>query len=137
MSSAWITVIAIAIALFLANATLAYRYRSRKLRSLGQEPPPFLKYLFFPRPLPQRVPIPRPVRLILGLLFLAGGAFFVLIAALPFIPSARSHSDPLILGLVVLACGSIGAAIGYTGFRLVVVKNDEPLFKWLREDKRS
>ena len=42
---------------YVANGTLAYRYRVRIMRQRGQRPPPFLAYLLFgARPLRERLP---------------------------------------------------------------------------------
>src|SRR5258708_12561775 len=80
MSETWIAVVAVVVGLFVLNAALAYGYRSRQLRSQGHEPPPFLVYLFFPKPfkLTSTVSVPRPVRLFLGAVFLIGGTLFIL-----------------------------------------------------------
>ncbi len=99
MSPIWIIVDGAVLALFIVNAVFAYRYRSRQMRSEGQEPPPFLVYLFFPRPLPSRVSVPRPVRIILGLIILSGGAFFLFIGFLLF--TDRHAMQSQLVGSVV------------------------------------
>ena len=130
MSGTWITVIVIAAGLFVLNAVFAYRYRSRQLRSQGQEPPPFLKYLFFPRPLADRVPMPKPVRVILGVVIFVGGALFLatggfILVQLDF--SKLSHPVGAVFMLLLLS--ALGLVIAYVGVRLVVMKNDEPLLR--------
>jgi len=79
MSSTWAIVIGVVFMLFLVNAAVAYHYRSKQLRAIGQEPPSFFLFLFFPRPLANRIPVPRLLRVALGLVVFSGGALFVLV----------------------------------------------------------
>jgi hypothetical protein len=118
------------------NAVFAYRYRSRKMRSQGQEPPPFLVYLFFPRPLPSRVSVPRPVRIILGLIILSGGAFFLLIGFLLFTDRHAMQSQLVGSVVAVALLAALGATFAYVGFRLMsMVSDKEQLFA--RKGKES
>ena len=129
MSSTWIIVGAAVLALFVVNAVFAYRYRSRQMRSQGQEPPPFLVYLFFPRPFPSRVLVPRPVRIILGVIVLSGGVFFLLIGFLLFTDRHAMQSHPVSSVVAVALIATLGAAFAYVGYRLISIVNDkEQLF---------
>jgi len=116
--------------------TLAYVIKSRQLRRLGQKPPPFLMFVFFPRGVPQgneRVSMPRLLRVLLGIIFLPCGAFFALAGILLLI--IENHGPhPFVLAALVLGMVGIGSGIGFVGFRLIVVTNDEPLFKWRSKD---
>jgi hypothetical protein len=109
---------------------VAYRLRSRQLRRQGEQPPPFLKYLFFPKPLTTKVAVPRATRIVLGVLFLIGGALFFMMAGVfanEANYSAIAHAARAVVVLLTLLV--FGVAIGYVGFRLIVVKNDEPLLR--------
>ena len=130
MSETWIAVIAVAAGLFVLNAVFAYRYRSRQIRSQGQEPPPFLKYLFFPKPLPDRVPMPKPVRVFFGIVIFVGGGLFVAAGVLILANldlSKLSHPVGAIVMLLLLS--ALGLVIAYVGVRLMVMKNDDSLLK--------
>src|SRR6266545_7154091 len=111
MSSTWIAVIGVAFALFLLNAVFAYRYRSRQLRSQGQEPPPFFVYLFFPRPWTNRVSTPRPLRVSVGIVIFVGGAAFVLGGSILLANlQLTTLSHPVGAVLALLALISLGIA---------------------------
>src|SRR2546426_11320328 len=116
MSGTWIAVIVIVVGLLVLNAALAYRYRSRQLRSQGQEPPPFLVYLFFPRPFKLTSPVwaPRPVRLFLGGVLLISGIFFVLTGGV-ILANLDLSKLPHPVGAVVmlLLLSALGLAIAY------------------------
>ncbi len=140
MSETWIAVVAVVVGLFVLNAALAYRYRSRQLRSQGHEPPPFLVYLFFPKPfkLTSTVSVPRPVRLFLGAVFLIGGSLFmlgggVILANLDY--SKLAHPVGSVVMLLVLL--ALGLAIAYIGVRLIVMKKDDPLLKGTKSGQTS
>jgi len=140
MSGTWLTVIAIVMVLFVGNAALAYRYRSRKLRSEGNEPPSFLVYLFFPKAssFKEPVPFPRPLRALVGAVVFIGGAFFVLTGGLILFNldfSKITHPAGAVIGLLALAL--VGVGIAYVGIRLIVMKNDEPMFGRKRGETKS
>jgi membrane protein implicated in regulation of membrane protease activity len=124
---------AVACALFfLVNGSVAYRFRARQLRQQGKEPPPFLVYLFYPKPInfKERVALPRPFRVLLGIVILIGGAFLVLTGTVLLFTldlSKVPHPVGAVIALVVLA--SVGVGSLYVGVRLVVMKNDEPMLK--------
>jgi hypothetical protein len=128
--SFWVGAAAACVLFFLVNGSVAYRFRARQLRQQGMEPPPFLVYLFFPKPInfKERVALPRPFRVLLGIVILIGGAFLVLagiglLFALDL--SKVPHPVGAVIGLVVLA--TIGVGSLYVGVRLMVMKNDEPM----------
>jgi hypothetical protein len=117
---------------FFVNGSLAYFFRARQLRLQGEQPPPFLVYLFRPAPLQykSRVAVPRPLRLLLGVVIFIGGAFFVLIDVLMLTNldfSRIPHPVGAVIMLFVLPV--LGLAIAYVGFRLMVMKGEDPLFK--------
>lgn len=116
----------------LITGTLAYVLRSRELRRQGLKPPSFLKYILNTGPLPNQVRVPRSVRVVLGLVVLAGGTFFVLVGVMVLSDHQiwNRIQNPLVWGLFVLVFFvGLGAAMGYVGFRLIVVKDRENLFK--------
>ncbi len=137
MSSNWIIAIALLLAVFILNGFFAHRYRSRQLRELGKEPPPFLKFLFFPKPLNAvRVQIPRPIRIAIGIVVALGGVAFVLIGYMLIVfPQAPLHATPIgaLIGIFVALTGLL---IGFVGYRLIRIRyNDEPLFQPRHIDK--
>jgi len=129
MSSTWLIVIGIALVFFIVNAAFAYRYRSRQLRAQGREPPPFLVYLFFPRPFASRVPMPKPLRVTLGVLIVAGGAAFILGGTLLLSTPAEEQAYPLGVVVPVVLLLALGAFFGYVGYRLIVMRSAETLFR--------
>ena len=77
----------------------------------------------------KKLKLPRPFRVILGLVVVAGGALFTLTGGLllaNFDFSKAAHPLGAVVGLFLLLV--LGLAIGYVGFRVIVVKNDDPLF---------
>jgi hypothetical protein len=121
MSSSWLIGGGVLLALWLANAVMAYRYRSRRMLAEGQQPPPFLKYLFFPKPLPRHVTVPRPLRIAMGVFILLGGLFFLFISFFLMAEHpSRTFAPYLIRGLVAM----FGAAFVYVGIRLMSITSD-------------
>lgn len=122
---------AVACALFfLVNGSVAYHFRARQLRQEGKEPPSFLVYLFYPKPISfrDRVALPRPFRVLLGIVILVGGAFLVLTGTVLLFTldfAKVPHPVGAVVALVVLA--SVGVGSLYVGVRLMVMKNDESM----------
>ena len=113
----------------IANGSLAYMGRLRRLEpgeTLGQS---YLQYLFFPNGLKQTIEVPRILRLVLGFVVTCGGILFLLLGAYfaTFLLSS-SALKLIIAGAGALLVGGLGAAISYVGFRLLIAKNGEPLF---------
>jgi hypothetical protein len=125
MVSISIAVVAMLLVVTLVSGTLAYRYRARQMRAAGQEPPSYLAYLFrplaavFATPVTTRVSIPRPLRILLGIIVSVGGLFFLFIAAMMLAPNENRHSSPLIMFSMVGILGALGAAFAYMGVRLI------------------
>jgi hypothetical protein len=114
---------------FFTNGLLAYWGRARLAKQRGEAPPP-LKFMFFPKPVSVRdkVAMPRPLRVALGMVLLAGGALFAIAGIgilIGFNPSSFGHPTGALFALLVLA--ALGVAIGYVGIRLMVVKDDDRL----------
>ena len=111
------------------NGTLAYIFRSRQLRREGKQPPNYLLYLVRPKPLSSAVSIPRPVRMMLGLIILAGGAVCLVIGIshLPNIivgvPPAGAAMAPSEIGAVAFSI-VVGLACLYVGSRLVQLRTN-------------
>ena len=140
--SFWLGIVAAFVVLFLVNGSLAYRFRARQLRLQGQEPPPFLLYLFYPKPISfsERVPLARPFRALLGIVILIGGAFLVLTGTVILLNlDFAKLPHPLGAAIATIVLASIGVGIAYVGIRLMVVKDDEPMFgrRKSRETKAS
>lgn len=139
MSATWIVVIGAVVVLFFLNGTLSYIYRARQMRSEGKEPPSYLRYMFFPVSFYGRVPMPRSVRWPLGLIVFVGGLLFVLLGvALMLLVDPSKLAHPLLLLVPILIFAPLGAGIGYVGWRMLRMKNeDEPLLgitrKWREE----
>jgi hypothetical protein len=130
--SLWVGAGVACVLFFLVNGSVAYRFRARQLRQQGKEPPSYLVYLFYPKPINFREPIalPRAFRVLLGIVILIGGAFLVLAGTVLLFTldlSKVPHPVGAVIGLVVLA--SVGVGSLYVGVRLMVMKNDEPMLK--------
>lgn len=116
---------------FLVTATLAHVHRSREARARGEQPPPFMAFLFSPgaKGFKSDVAVPRPLRLMLGALVLVGGAAFAVLGAL-FLATVDFSTVPSPLGarvMLAVFC-ALGLGFCYVGFRLLVLKNHERLF---------
>jgi hypothetical protein len=129
--SLWLAAALIYVLFVLVNGTLAYRFRARELRQEGRVPPPFLTYLFFPKPfkLGDHVAVPRPLRLLMGIVVFVGGLFFVVTGVLILVNlnlATSAHPAGVVTMLVVFAV--LGLAISYVGWRVLVVKDGDRLF---------
>ena len=116
---------------FLVNGSLAYHVRARQFRERGKRPPPFLGYLFFPKPIDfrERIEVPRAVRLLLGVGILVGGVGFVVVGFVLLANLDLSQSaHPLGAVVMLLAFSVLGLAIAYVGWRLMVARNEDALF---------
>jgi hypothetical protein len=132
----WLGAVGAYLLFSLASGSLAYRARAKKLIEQGEKPPPFLKYLFFPKPfsLRDKIAMPRLFRVLLGVvLLLPGGAFIAAAGGLLLVKldySTVPHPAAAAVALLFLAATGLGSM--YVGYRLVVVKEDEPLFRWAK-----
>jgi hypothetical protein len=140
--SFWVGAAVVGALFFLVNGSVAYRFRARQLRQQGKEPPSLLVYLFYPKPinLRERVAVPRPFRVLLGIVILIGGAFLVLTGTvILFMLDLTKVPHPVgaLIALVVLASAGVGSL--YVAVRLMVMKDDEPMLKrrTSRETKSS
>ena len=112
------------------NGSMAYVFLKRGLEAEGRRPPPYLVYLFVPKGIQQSVAVPRVLRILIGLVIFLGGAGFAAFAIILGLDStARAH--PAGSAVILLVAGAMGAAFMYVGFRLVVMRADESLFKRL------
>jgi len=121
MSLFWTIIIYIALGFFLLNGTIGYYFRSRQIKQQGLKPPNYLIYLFYPRPivLSEKVWMPIPLRLMLGIIILAGGAFFILSGILVLSDFEFGKHNFLGLLSLLLIFMSLGTIFGYVGIRLV------------------
>jgi hypothetical protein len=128
---------------FVVNGSMAYLSMKRRLEATGERPPPYLVYLFFPRGSKQlgaqfqkSVAVPRMARVVLGAPIFVGGlilsAFVVIFSA----AGPRAQTLEFVVAFVTVFFGVLGLLFLYVGFRLMVMPDDEPLFKrpWQRGD---
>jgi hypothetical protein len=94
--SGWVGVTAAFLLFGFVNGSLAYRGRARQLRLEGKEPPPYLRYLFFPQGSPKfKEEAPRFDHLLVGIAAALTGLFFVFCgAALAFDAKWSRISQP-------------------------------------------
>jgi hypothetical protein len=119
-----------AIMIFVPQAmygTLTYDRARQRAESAGKRPPLFLVYLFFPGGVHHQVDVPRPVRVLLGITVLTGGLFFSFTTFFLWHVSAGKFGLGQVLGLLLLA--GLGVACFYVGWRLMVMRAGEHLFK--------
>lgn len=109
---------------FFVNGAVGYREHVRQQRERGQQPRQFVAYLFYPTPFASNVPLPRPLRVVLGIAFLLAGAAFVALAIL-LVAATDPEKIRVAIGGALFA--ALGLGIAYVGWRLTVVKNDERL----------
>lgn len=131
--SLWLAAVLAYLLFLFVNGSLAYVFRVRQLRREGKPPPSYLSYLFFPKGLRETlsvrntVSVPRPIRVLLGLVISLGGA--VLVVGGGFIlndPDFSRMPHPFVAIFMLVA---MGVAFAYVGLRLIIVKNDEPLLR--------
>jgi hypothetical protein len=135
--SFWLAATLAYVLFIFVNGSLAYVFRARQLRREGKQPPSYLMYLFFPKGVRHNVAVPRPLRVLLGILISLGGALFVIVGGLMLTAMdfwRMPHSIGAVAMLLVLLV--LGAAFAYVGFRLIIVKKDEPLLR-RRQTKSS
>ena len=112
--SPWLSASLVFIAFFFINGSLTYLFLSRRLKGQGKTPPPFLQYLFQTEKLNQPTPVPTPVRVVLGLIVIFGGALFILGGGV-FV----SNFDRAAVLLVGFAFLFLGFAFLYVGYRVI------------------
>jgi hypothetical protein len=130
----WIAALAAFLLFGWLNGTMAYLGRARQMRERGEVPPPYLVYLLNPTGKPfsfrDKVAVPRFMRVLLGVVLLLGGVFLafagvVILFAVDL--STAPYPNAARVAMAILA--AVGLAALYLSWRLVVVKDDEPLFK--------
>jgi hypothetical protein len=128
----WQSILAAFLMFFVVNGSLAYAYTKRRLEAAGERPPPYLVYLFFPRgfrspaaPIPKSIAFPRILRIVVGApIFLSGAIFAAFAVSFGVIGQTLASA----VAIVVLF-ETLGLFFMYVGFRLVVMRGDESLFK--------
>jgi hypothetical protein len=127
--SVWVAAPLAYLLFILVNGSLAYFFRARQLRREGKQLPSFLMYVFFPKGVRYTVSVPRPIRVVLGSIIFLGGLFLMLgglmLASLDFLRAPY----PFGAAAMLLVFVAMGAAFTYIGFRVIIVKDDQPLFK--------
>lgn len=125
----WWHALLVAYLLFVfVNGSMAYVSVKRRLEAIGERPPSYLMYLFFPRGIHESIAIPRVLRILVGVVIFSGGAAFGLVAIVLGLQFAGRPQSVGALALL-LASAAMGAAFTYVGFRLVVMRTDGSLFK--------
>ncbi len=124
----WQALVAAWLLFVVGNGSLAYGSARRRFEAEGKRPPPYLMYLFFPAGIHQSIAVPRALRVVVGLVILAGGAVFAVGAVVLGVQLFGQTQAPGALPLLLLSA-VMGAAFAYVGFRLVVMRGDEPLVK--------
>ena len=134
--SLWLAAVLAFAIFFFVNGSLAYVSRARQLRGQGEQPPRFLVYLFYPRPFSSAVAMPRALRVLLGVVILAGGGLFVITGGL-ILTNLDFSRIPRPIGAVamLLVLAILGLAFAYVGYRLIIIKNEDSLFKWIKSGK--
>jgi hypothetical protein len=125
--SLWLAAALAYLLFILVNGSLAYVFRARQLKREGKQPPSYLLYLFFPRGIRHTVEVPRPLRLCLGVIVSVGGGVFVAGSALALTDANFSRMPHPLAAVAMLLV--LGIAFAYVGVRLIIVENDEPLFR--------
>ena len=116
---AWAAV-AFAFLLFtVANGSLAYGARARQSRLEGKEPPPYLRYLFFPQGFPKfRQAAPRFEHFLVGIAAILTGLFFVFCGvALAFTAEWSRISQPILVASICAILAGIGTLFLYFAWR--------------------
>jgi hypothetical protein len=120
----WLGAVAVFLFFTFANGSLAYLARAKQLRAQGQQPPPFFRFLFFPKPfsLRDKVAVPRVFRVLLGVVvLLPGGVFLAAAGGLLLVKldySTVPHPAAAAVALLFLALIGLGSM--YVGYRMVV-----------------
>jgi hypothetical protein len=125
--SAWLGVGAAFLLFVFVNGSLAYRASARQLRLEGKEPPPYVRYLFFPQGSSKwKEEAPRFEHLLVGIAAALTGMFFVFCGvALAFDAAWSRISQPLLVAGVCIVVASIGVAFLYLAWRLLALKTPE------------
>src|SRR5262245_34883040 len=103
-SPCWVAVPGSFLLLVVENRSMAHRARVRQLRAEGQEPPPYLRYLFFPQGLPRfKEKAHRFEHLVVGIGATLTGVFLVFCGvALAFDAGWSRISQPLLAAAICI-----------------------------------
>jgi hypothetical protein len=115
---------------FFGIGSAAYLAKRRRLLAAGQPAPRYLATVVPVDP-KQTVPFPRPLRMLVGAIFLLFGVLFAIGTVLLFVGFIidRKFLAALLVGAMF---GSFGMAITYVGWRLLVVRDGERLVRPIR-----
>jgi|GEM_PF-4180248 len=124
----WLALATVYLLFVFLNGSLAYMARARRLRLEGQEPPPYLMYLFFPPGAPKlRDEAPKSLRIIVGIVSALGGMFFVGCGLALFSEAEFSRiTHPTLAAFICAVLAGIGVALLYVGWRLIALKKRPP-----------
>ena len=116
---AWIAVGFAFLFFLFANGSVAYRARSRQLRAEGKEPPPYLKYIFFPSGFPKlKGEEPRSTHVVVGIAAALMGLFLMFCGlGLAFAAQWSRIDSPVLAASLCLILIGVGALFLYFAWR--------------------
>jgi hypothetical protein len=130
----WQALVATFLLFFVVNGTMAYRSMKRRLEAEGRQPPPYLTYLFFPRgrqrtsPFQQSIAVPRILLVVVGVPIFLAGVILGVFAVSYGLTGVQAQSLGFVMAMAAI-WGTLGVLFVYVGFRLMVVRPNESLFK--------
>lgn len=126
--SVWVAVASAFLLFLFVNGSLAYRVRVRQLRLEGKEPPPYLRYLFFPQGWPKyKEEAPKSAHFLVGIAAALTGLFFVFCGvALAFDAEWSRVSQPIVAISICLVLAGVGASFLYLAWRLIAFGRRSP-----------
>jgi hypothetical protein len=115
----WIAVVSAFLLFAFVNGSLAYLARVRRLKLEGKEPPPYLRFLFFPEGFPKfKEHAPRADHVFVGIAAAITGLFFMFCGvALAFGAEWSRISQPIMLACICVVLAGLGALFLYFAWR--------------------
>jgi hypothetical protein len=124
----WVAVVSAFLLFAFVNGSLAYRGRVGQLRLEGKEPPPYLRFLFFPQGFPKlKEQAPRAEHFFVGLAAAMAGLFFVFCGvALAFSAQWSRISQPIMAAGICAILAGIGTLFLYFAWRCFRFRGTPP-----------
>jgi hypothetical protein len=125
---AWGAVISAFLLFVFVNGSLAYRARARQLRLEGKEPPPYLKFLFFPQGFPKfKEKATKFDHFVVGIAATITSLFFFFCGAGLALGADWSRvSQPMLVASICLVLAGIGALFLYLAWRAFAFTRTPP-----------
>jgi hypothetical protein len=115
------------------NSSIVYFFCNHRLKQEGKPSVGYIKSVFLPKKTHETVAIPRPIKIILGAIVFLGGAGFLGVVFLVTRDVYYTSSVDLFVKLLfLLTLIVVGATFSYIGYRLLVIKDDERIFRRVR-----